>query len=111
MFKEIFVQLLQEKEITAYKVAKNTGVSQGLMNEYKNGKRIPTTENLIKIADYLECSIDFLLGRTGTDEREIKIINGFRSVNENGKAAIIQQVEYITNDEKYKKYTDVPKEA
>lgn len=111
MFKDIFVQCLQEKGVTAYKVAKSTGMSQGLMNEYKNGKRVPTTENLIKIADYLECSIDFLLGRKGTDEREIKIINGFRSVNENGKAAIIQQVEYITNDEKYKKYTDVPKEA
>ena len=111
MFSNKFMQYLQSRGITAYKVAKETGISQGLMNEYKNGKRTPTTENLIKIADYFNCSIDFLLGRTGTDEREIKIINGFRSVNEDGKAAIIQQVEYITNDSKYEKYTDLPEEA
>lgn len=111
MFKNVFVQYLQEKNITAYRVAKETGIAQGLMNQYKNGIKTPTTENLIKIADFFNCSIDFLLGRTGTDEREIKIINGFRSVNEDGKAAIIQQVEYITNDDKYKKFADVPKEA
>lgn len=111
MFKDIFVNYIQERGITAYKVAKGTGISQGQMNEYKNGKTKPTIENLIKIADYLECSIDFLLGRLGTDEREIKIINGFRSVNEDGKEAILQQVEYISNDKRYKKFEDVPKEA
>lgn len=111
MFKDVFVNYIQERGLTAYKVAKGAGISQGQMNEYKNGKTKPTIENLIKIADYLECSIDFLLGRTGTDEREIKIINGFRNVNEDGKAAILQQVEYITNDNRYKKFEDVRKEA
>lgn len=111
MFSEIFVKYIQTKGITAYRVAKETGISQGLMNEYKNGLRIPATENLVKIADYLNCSIDFLLGRLGTDEREIKIINGFRSVNEDGKEAILQQVEYISNDCKYKNFEDAAKEA
>lgn len=111
MFNNNFVQILQERNITAYKVSKETGISQGRMNEYKSGKTMPTVENLVKIADYLECSIDFLLGRLGTDEREIKIINGFRSVNNDGKAAILQQVEYISNDERYKNFEDVPKEA
>lgn len=111
MFKEIFVQFLQESETTAYELSKKTGISQGLISDYKNGKKTPTAENLIKIADYLNCSIDYLLGRLGTDEREIKIINGFRSVNENGKEAILQQVEYISNDNRYKKFEDIPKEA
>lgn len=111
MFTEIFVQILQDRGITAYNVAKKAGIAQGQMNSYKNGKQIPTAENLLKIADCLNCSVDYLLGRTGTDEREIMLINGFRSVNEEGKAAIIQQVEYISNDNKYKKYTDIPEEA
>ncbi len=34
------------------------------MNEYKNGIKIPTVNNLVKIADYLGVSVDYLLGRT-----------------------------------------------
>lgn len=64
MFHEIFIKDIQKKGITAYKVAKETGISQGLMNEYKNGIKTPTVQNIIKIADYLDCSIDYLVGRT-----------------------------------------------
>lgn len=64
MFTARFVEYLQFKNITAYKVAKETGISQGLMNEYKNGIKLPTVQNLAKIADYLDCSVDYLLGRT-----------------------------------------------
>ena len=111
MFSSVFVEYLQKKNLSAYKVAKETGISQGLMNEYKNGIRIPATENLIKIADYLKCSIDFLLGRVGEDEVEIQLINDFRSVTEEGKQAILKQVSYIVNDKQYQKYTDISKEA
>ena len=45
-------------------VAKMTGISQGTMNEYKNGKKLPTIPNLLKIADFLDVSVDYLLGRT-----------------------------------------------
>lgn len=64
MFTEILVKYIQLHNITAYQIAKNTGISQGTMNEYKNGKKMPTIQNLIKIADYLDCSVDYLLGRT-----------------------------------------------
>lgn len=111
MFTEIFVQYLQEREITAYNVAKGAGIPQGQMNQYKNGKRVPTAENLIKIADYLECSIDFLLGRTGTDERELKLIEDFRVLNDEGKEDVLDYAHHATTKSKYQKYTDVPKEA
>ena len=64
MFTEIFIEILQKNNITPYQVAKNTGISQGLMGEYKKGIKLPTIPNLIKIADYLDCSVDYLLGRT-----------------------------------------------
>lgn len=68
MFKDRFMQIIQNKDLTAYKVAKGTGISQGLMSEYKNGVKIPTVQNLVKIADYLDCSVDYLLGRTDCPE-------------------------------------------
>lgn len=68
MFTEIFVQYIADQNITAYRVAKETGISQGLMNEYKSGKKLPTLQNLLKIADYLDVSLDYLVGRTDKPE-------------------------------------------
>lgn len=68
MFTEIFVQYIADQNITAYRVSKETGISQGLMNEYKSGKKLPTLQNLLKIADFLNVSIDYLVGRTDKPE-------------------------------------------
>lgn len=68
MFKEKFEQILQSRQLTPYRVAKDLGMSQGLMNEYKNGVKLPSIQNLVKIADYLDCSVDYLLGRTDVPE-------------------------------------------
>lgn len=115
MFNGVFVQYLQDKGITAYKVAKETGISQGLMNEYKNGKRTPTTDNLIKIADYLDCSIDFLLGRSKTEldepEDEHRLIKAYRKLTDEGQRAVLNFAEMSANSPQYQKYTDIPKKA
>ena len=63
MFAEILVQILQDKQLKPYHVAKATGISAGLMSDYVNNKKQPTLSNLIKIADYLDVSVDKLLGR------------------------------------------------
>lgn len=68
MFTDRFRQLLQSNGLTAYRIAKETGISQGLMAEYNRGEKIPTVNNLVKIANYLDCSIDYLLGRTDNPE-------------------------------------------
>lgn len=68
MFTERFKKIIQTNNLTAYRVAKDTGISQGLMAEYHRGNKIPTVNNLVKIADYLNCSVDYLLGRTDNPE-------------------------------------------
>lgn len=115
MFNMIFVKYLQEHNISAYRLAKDTGISQGLISDYKNGNRKPTTENLIKIADYLDCSIDFLLGRTKEElnepEDEHRLIKAYRNLTDEGKRAVLHQAENFSKDPFYQKYTDIPKEA
>lgn len=68
MFTDRFVEIMQNRNLSGYSIAKGTGISQGLMNEYKNGVKIPTVQNLVKIADFLGCSTDYLLGRTDNPE-------------------------------------------
>ena len=70
MFSEVFMRLVQEKGITTYQVAKATGISQGLMGQYKKGDKIPTAQNLIKIADYFGVSTDYLLGKEDARQKD-----------------------------------------
>lgn len=58
---EKFLQLLEEKGITAYRVAKDTGLSSTLFSEWKSGKSKPKADKLKILADYFGVSIEFFL--------------------------------------------------
>lgn len=66
---QIILSILKNKNISAYKIAKETGISESLFSKWK---KKPTSEisssNLTRIADYLDCSVDYLLGRTDNPE-------------------------------------------
>ena len=86
MFVERFKILLEKSGVTAYKVAKETNISQGLMREYQKGIKTPSSQNIIKIADYFGCSIDYLLGRTDspTAINSHNTVNGSNNIIDNG---------------------------
>ncbi len=67
---EIFEQLLQKYGVTAYKVAKDTGVTQTSLSNWKSGRSTPGTRTLQKIADYFGVTVDYLM--TGKEEPEKK---------------------------------------
>lgn len=67
---EVFEQLLQKHNITAYKVAKETGVTQTALSNWKSGRSTPTTKTLKKIADYFGVTVDYLM--TGKEEAKEK---------------------------------------
>ena len=69
---EVFEQLLQKYDVTPYKVAKEAGVTQTALSNWKLGKSTPTTQTLQKIADYFGVTIDYLM--TGKEEPEKKEI-------------------------------------
>lgn len=78
---EIFENLLKKNGVTAYKVAKESGVTQTALSNWKTGKSTPTTKTLQKIADYFGVTIDYLMtgkeeewepSLTAKDERDIK---------------------------------------
>ena len=64
MFKESFSNIVQSKNLSLYKVAKDTGIPKSVIYEWASGERVPFSEYLTIVADYLECSVDYLLGRT-----------------------------------------------
>ena len=67
MFFERLYLLCENKGIKPNTVAKAIGVSTAIATKWKNGT-IPNGETLTKIADYLDCSVDYLLRRTDNPE-------------------------------------------
>lgn len=56
-----FQKLLDKKGITAYRVAKDTGIPTASLSDWKNGKSIPKADKLSKIATYLGTTIEELI--------------------------------------------------
>lgn len=65
-FCQVLTNLLEHKGITAYKVFKDTGISQTALSKWKKGEQYPTADKLKILADYLAVSADFLL--TGSEK-------------------------------------------
>lgn len=70
---EIFEKLLKERNITAYRVAKETGVTTATLTSWKQGKYTPKPEKLQKIADYLEVSLEYLMTGKETNIKDSQL--------------------------------------
>lgn len=77
--------LAKSKGISVKKLLEDVGLGFNTMSNMKTS--MPKADNLAKIADYLDCSVDYLLGRTDIPE-----------VNKGNTQKIIQLTEeYIAN--------------
>ena len=47
---EIFAKLMEDHNVTSYRVAKDTGVSQTTLSDWKRGRSVPKLEKLKKLA-------------------------------------------------------------
>ena len=59
---------IKELNLTAKKLSNDTGISTGNISDWKRGRSMPTAIKLDTLADYLDCSVDYLLGRTDNPE-------------------------------------------
>ncbi|MCM1298197.1 MAG: helix-turn-helix domain-containing protein [Firmicutes bacterium] len=60
----VLFDVLKERGITQKKLSEDTGISTGNISDWKSGKSSPKPAALSKIAQYLGCSVDYLLGNT-----------------------------------------------
>ena len=78
-----FENLLQINGSSVYRVAKSTGIPASTFTDWKNGRSVPKTEKLKKIAAYFGVSIEVLLDggapRHSGKEKQIPIIGEIRA--------------------------------
>ena len=60
--------LRNQKKVSQIKLAMDLNMSQNNISRYENGEREADYATLIKIADYFNVSIDYLLERTERPE-------------------------------------------
>jgi transcriptional regulator with XRE-family HTH domain len=58
-----FQELLKKHNCTRYRLKKNTVLAKQSVDDWYNGVRVPTIDNLIVLAEYFNCSIDCIIGR------------------------------------------------
>jgi transcriptional regulator with XRE-family HTH domain len=83
-FADRFNQLRTEQKITVYKIAKLLDISDTSVWKYSHGESKPTLENLIKLADIFNVSLDYLVGRDEFPDIS-NFINYFREFRDGTK--------------------------
>ena len=73
----------------AYKVLPQIGLAQGTLD--KANKSMPKADTLARIADYLGCSVDYLLGRPadGISPEEQTLLDLFRACSDVDRAQLL----------------------
>jgi len=56
-----FRQIIQKKGLTPYRVSKDTGIPNSTLSDWKSGRSKPKADKLLKIANYLEVSVEELI--------------------------------------------------
>lgn len=86
-------QLREASSVSQRKLANAIGVSQQSINKYENHKIEPDIDTMIKIADYFNTSVDYLIGHTEIqrkieststwelNEEERQILCGYRRLS------------------------------
>lgn len=66
-------KLMTEKDISAYKISKSTGISDRLIGYWRKGEKLPGAENLLTIANYFDVSVDYLLTGQEKNSSSLKL--------------------------------------
>ncbi len=112
----------KEKSKSISSILNEANLGKNTITKMSNGADI-FVQSIYKIAECLECSVDYLLGRSdnpsshkqvytiAVDKQEQELLNIFRQLNENGQESIRNFANYTFDDNRYKKFKDIPKQA
>lgn len=62
-FSERLDFLLKYLGVSTYKIYTETDVSKARFFDWKSGRHEPSLDNVVKLAEVFDCSVDFVLGR------------------------------------------------
>lgn len=96
----------KENEISVSKLLTDCDLNKNSLFTMQSGGYYPRVEAIVKMADYLNCSVDYLLGRTddpnvektsaaAQDEQQRELLALFDKLPESEKMKLIGRLEYM----------------
>lgn len=78
------------KGLTMKELGARVGVAESTISQYENGKRQPNNATLLKLAEELSTTVDYLLGEenSGLSDFERAILDGYHAAPEHIKKAV-----------------------
>ena len=83
-FSERLKELRRKSNFTQVEVAEKLGISQPAYASWERGVKKPTQENLVKIAQVLDVTVDYLVGNSDSTEDELDNIELLFRMNSKG---------------------------
>lgn len=83
-FSERLKKLRKQAQLTQVDVAEKLGISQPAYASWERGVKKPTQENLVKIAQILNVSVDYLVGNSEEKSDELDNIELLFRMNSKG---------------------------
>ena len=83
-FSERLKDLRKQAGLTQVEVAEKLGISQPAYASWERGAKKPTQENLVKIAQILNVSVDYLVGNSEEKADELENIELLFRMNSKG---------------------------
>ena len=81
-FAECLQELREDRNISRKDLAAFLNISVSTLGMYEQGRREPNIDMLIKMADYFDVSIDFLVGRSFKNENNELLVEALHLKNE-----------------------------
>lgn len=62
-FDVLFSDLLKEKNVSEYRLVKQTGLARSKVDEWRKAASLPSVESLVLVAKFFDVTVDRLFGR------------------------------------------------
>ena len=99
-------RIREKRNITQVKLATDLEVTQELISRYELGSSFPQVNMLIKLANYFNCSVDYLLGLTECEtpikylstNYDANLVAKYHSLSSDNQKVFNKFLDFLIND-------------
>ena len=102
LFRQRFIQAKEQSGLRWIDIANRSGLDKASISQYKNGVHTPEPDALYRLALALIVSMEWLTGAE-ISVSDSKILNQYHQLNDLGKSELIQFLDDLSSNQKYKK--------
>lgn len=107
-FYEILSGLMKTNQLTAKQLSETLKIGKNQFKYWKDKGNIPNGDTLIALADYFNCSVDYLLGRAEQqndidvkDKNSKRLLYNYEKLNDTGKEKLLDYSDDLINSGNY----------